>query len=309
MAVNCRYWVGRGEIKTWWIYVMQKHINNEKVYHKTVRFKLPLLGLETKPPFKNNEVLVVAFVRYSWALSESCNLITFLACYSTVVVLPVHFGPSISTTPNVSRCSCSILSAILYKYLILWNISLQDNGCYLYIPSLFCVFAPERFVFLRLFALFFCACFILNYCDWILIFLWWLIVWIIPILSLLSLISSHALHSCRTGYVFEKTMAVATTVFALYILKVARTLSSLLPGRTERGWTYPGVVRQCKSRRQAVWQACGISLNCDAFRRNHEPVMSRFPFTPFCFLNWLGVIPVIFLNTLLKCGTSLNPLL
>ena len=27
---------------------MQKHINNEKVYRKTVRFKLPLLGLETK---------------------------------------------------------------------------------------------------------------------------------------------------------------------------------------------------------------------------------------------------------------------
>ena len=56
-------------------------------------------------PFNNKDGLVAAVARYSSALSGSCNLITLLACCSAVVVFPVHFGPSISTAPNVSKRS------------------------------------------------------------------------------------------------------------------------------------------------------------------------------------------------------------
>ena len=77
-------------------------------------------------PFNNKDGLVAAVARYSSALSGSCNLITLLACCSAVVVFPVHFGPSISTAPNVSKRSRSILSATLDKYfmtiiLFLWQ--------------------------------------------------------------------------------------------------------------------------------------------------------------------------------------------
>ena len=69
-------------------------------------------------PSNKNEGLVMAVAKYSSRWSVSCKLITLLANCLAVVVLPHHFGPSMSTAPIALRCALSRKSKTLFRYAI-----------------------------------------------------------------------------------------------------------------------------------------------------------------------------------------------
>ena len=71
-------------------------------------------------PARRSEGFTLMVAWYLSRMSGSCRLIVLFACCSAVVVLPHHFGPSISTAPEEASSKLKCSSAVLLRYSILF---------------------------------------------------------------------------------------------------------------------------------------------------------------------------------------------
>lgn len=71
-------------------------------------------------PARRSEGFTLMVAWYLSRMSGSCILMVLFACCSAVVVLPHHFGPSISTAPEEASSKLKYSSAVLLRYSILF---------------------------------------------------------------------------------------------------------------------------------------------------------------------------------------------